>query len=102
MTPQTDTNVLPFGGHHKLTLDKDGRILGQRRFTNSCLGMPLSEPGQPRPVALGITHLIDPLPTEIHVFSAMAAGLPVVVGAGDAVWEVSGDAIRFLSHLDKK
>lgn len=102
MTPQTDTNVLPFGGHHKLTLDKDGRILNQRRFTNTCLAMPLSQAGQPRPVGLGVTHLLDPVPTEIHVFSAMAGKIPVAVAAGGSIWEVTGEAIRFISRLDEE
>ncbi len=102
MTPQTENDVIPFGGHHKLTMDRDGRVTGQRRFTNSCLSMPLSEPGKPKPVALALTHLLDPTPTEIHVFSAMAAGLPIMVAAGGSIWEVSGERIRFVDKLDEK
>jgi hypothetical protein len=32
---------------------------------------------------LVVTHLLDPIPTEIHVFTALAAGLPVFVGTED-------------------
>ena len=30
-----------------------------------------------------VTHLLDPVPTEIHVFTALASGLPVAVGTGE-------------------
>ena len=36
---------------------------------------------QPAPVA--VTHLLDPLPTEIHVFLSIWTGHPLVVVAGD-------------------
>lgn len=102
MTPQTDTNVIPFGGHHRLTLDSEGRVTAQRAFTNSCLAMPLSQPGRDRPVALTVTHLLDPIPTEIHVFSAMAARMTVYVGAGGSMWEVTGDHIRHVNRIEPR
>jgi hypothetical protein len=30
-----------------------------------------------------ITHLLDPVPTEIHVFTAFGSGLPLYVGVRD-------------------
>jgi hypothetical protein len=102
MTPQTETNVIPFGGHHRLTLDPQGRILNQRRFTKTCLAIPLSRPGNAnRPAGLVVSHLLDRIPTEIHVFNAMAARLPVYVSAGGSVWEVSGERIRFVSRVEE-
>lgn len=97
-TPQTETNIIPFGGHHRLTLDAAGRITAQRAFTNSCLNMALGRPT----VALAVSHLLDPLPTEIHVFSAMSARMMVAVAAGGSVWEVTGEHIRFMSRLDSQ
>jgi hypothetical protein len=91
MTPQTAEGV-PFGGHFRVTVAPDGSIASSRAFTNSCLVMP-----RPPRNAVGIvvTHLLDPLPTEIHVFSAMAAGVPVYVGTSDGsrIWHVTGDRI---------
>src|SRR5690606_35056146 len=94
MTPQTDLNILPFGGHHRLTLDNAGRITAQRAFTNSCLNMTKPPAGENQPVGLMVTHLLDPIPTEIHVFSALAAQMPVYVGTRGSVWEVTGERIR--------
>jgi hypothetical protein len=98
MTPQSDNNVLPLGGHHRITLGADGRVIAQRGFTNSCLNMPLSERGRPRPAALVVSHLLDPIPTEIHVFSALAARLPLYVTTRDTVWNVNGERIRLLER----
>jgi hypothetical protein len=99
MTPQTDLNTLPFGGHHRLTLDNAGRITAQRAFTNGCLNMTKPPAGENQPVGLMVTHLLDPIPTEIHVFSALAAQMPVYVGTRESVWEVTGERIRFVSRM---
>ncbi|MGZ8997827.1 MAG: hypothetical protein ACXW2T_03120, partial [Allosphingosinicella sp.] len=96
---QTDSNVYPFGGHYLLSIALDGRLLSVRKFTNSCLNMPARPPGgNGTSVALYITHLLDPIPTEIHVFFARTAGLPLMVGtAPNRVWEVTADSIRPIS-----
>jgi hypothetical protein len=93
MTPQVDAR-LPVGGHFKVTVASDGTLVSSRPFTNGCLL--LDDPGGA--VGLGVTHLLDPLPTEIHVFIAMAAGIPlyVVTSESDRIWEVTGDTIRLV------
>lgn len=102
LTPQTRTGVYPFGGHHRVTVSSSGEVLSQRAFTNSCLEMSGQPEGEGRPVGLGITHLLDPIPTEIHVFLAIWIGLPVYVSAGDRVWEVTGSAIRFVDNIEER
>ena len=95
LTPQTQNGVFPFGGHNRITLSPAGDIRSQRTFTNTCLNMQ-----QPANAAgLGVTHLLDPLPTEIHVFMAIWIGLPIFVGTSEPqrVWEVTGDHIRLVN-----
>jgi hypothetical protein len=59
--------------------------------------MPLSQPGRPKPVALMVTHLLDPTPTEIHVFSSFVAHMPVAVGTKDGrVWWVDRTDISLI------
>ena len=86
----------PAGGHYKSTIAADGSVAASRGFTNACLDLEVPEPaaGQ-QPAPLGITHLLDPLPTEIHVFLALATGHPLVVVAGDPqrLFAVTGDGI---------
>jgi hypothetical protein len=91
MTPQTDEG-LPVGGHFRATVNADGSISGERAFTNSCLLLPQARPGA---VGLVVSHLLDPLPTEIHVFTAIAAGLPLYVGITEPrrTYRVTGEGI---------
>lgn len=93
LSPQTDRNI-PFGGHHRIDF-AEGRVTARRRFTNSCIAFP------PQGDMLFISHLLDPVPTEIHVFSMYAAGRAVAVGTADGrVWAIEpssgGPRIRLI------
>jgi hypothetical protein len=103
LTPQRVMNALPFGGHYLIPVDATGSAGPIRHFTNTCLELPLpSAAERPRVVALGITHLLDPLPTEIHVFSSLAAHMPVTVGTSDGrTWWVDGTAIRLIGKAGR-
>jgi hypothetical protein len=94
MTPQTGDDI-PFGLHYRVTVDANGVVQSERSFSNSCLAMP---PPPPNASAFVVTHLLDPQPTEIHVFSALAAERPIFVGTteGRRVWEVTGRSIRLV------
>ena len=93
---QTDANVYPLGGHYLLSLAPDGRLLSVRKFTNSCLNMERPRGGGRRgePAALFVSHLLDPTPTEIHVFLALSAKLPIFVVIGDPREHVGRDRGR--------
>ena len=84
LTPQAREGEFPMGGHFRATINADGTIGSNRAFTRSCLPMPRPENG----VALFVTHLLDPIPTEIHVFTSFASGVPVLVAAGGRVFAV--------------
>jgi hypothetical protein len=100
LTPQPDMNTIPFGGHYRIAVGPDGKAGEIRAFTNSCIAMPRKPPGGHAPVGLFITHLLDPMPTEIHVFSSLVAGVPVYVGTSDRrIWAVSGATIRPMGEI---
>ena len=94
MSPQVRPKEYPFGGHFKVTVAPDRKVLAKRKFTNSCLNMAEAPQQDAQPVALAVTHLLDPLPTEIHVFTSLSAGKPVYVMTKKGVWQVNGAAIR--------
>jgi len=100
LTAQTENGVYPFGGHFRATVAASGEILSQRAFTNSCLNMgpPPRRGGRGMPAALAVSHLLDPTPTEVHVFLSIWAGIPVFVGTGNPprIWEVAGDRIHLV------
>jgi hypothetical protein len=84
ISPQTRRGHYPLGGHFKSTIAPDGSVAAQRGFTNACLDVEAAAPvaGQ-LPAPLAITHLLDPLPTELHVYLSAWTGHPLVVVAGD-------------------
>lgn len=91
LTPMVTNGEYPFGGHHEVDVGPDGKVVGTRDFTKSCLAMK-SAPGD---VMLWITHLLDQHPTELHVYLSLWSGKSVAVGTSDKkVWEVSGTRIE--------
>lgn len=99
MSPATQRGRFPLGGHFKATIGPDGTVTATRGFTNACvnLDVPEAPAGQPtRPLA--VTHLLDPLPTEVHVFLSLWTGRPLLVVAGDPqrIFLVAGERITEL------
>jgi hypothetical protein len=103
LTPQTDPTAIPFGGHYRVEVT-DGKVGAVRPFTRSCLSMAFKEDGDKELEALMVTHLLDPVPTEIHVFSSLAAGKPVYVMTtkNGRLWAVEGSRVRLLPQDAKK
>jgi hypothetical protein len=99
MTPQTETGSFPFGGHYEVDIARDGSVASARAFTRACITMakPMESDGSV-PDSLFITHLLDPHPTEIHVFEQFYVGLPLYVGTGSkTVWKVESGRIEDVS-----
>jgi hypothetical protein len=80
LTPATKTNQVPMGGHHRIDV-KDGAVVSKRSFSRSCINLekPPASNKQGTPVAMMISHLLDPVPTEIHAFAVHSAGLRMYV-----------------------
>jgi hypothetical protein len=92
LTPQVERRTYPFGGHFRVDVDKHGEIVVDRPFTNSCLAL---NPEGEGTVGMGITHLLDPVPTEIHVFLSIWMRMPIMVSTTDGrTWVVNGRRIR--------
>lgn len=107
LTPQTSNSSVPAGGHFLVEIGADGAAGEMRNFTRSCLDLPITESdGRKKPEALVVTHLLDPTPTEIHVFTTFAARLPLYVStsSSDRIWvvEASGGRARIRTVDPKK
>ena len=84
ISPQTRRGYYFLGGHFKTSIAADGSVAATRGFTNACLDTAVAEPAAgARPAPIAVTHLLDPLPQEIHVFLSIWTGHPLVVVAGD-------------------
>ena len=95
MTAQDKKESYPLGGHHRFDI-KDRKVVARRTFTKSCIAMNKGD-GKREAVGFVISHLLDPVPTEIHVFTAIASGKAVFVSTKSGmVWNVepSGGTAR--------
>ncbi|MBB5727549.1 hypothetical protein FHS99_000005 [Sphingomonas prati] len=91
----TDPAGYPAGGHYRIEVSQAGEVVAQRPFTKSCIALGGRGPDGARPAALVVSHILDPVPTEIHVFVSLATKLPLYVVTGpDATWKVTGTAIE--------
>jgi hypothetical protein len=97
-----DANRMPLGGAHRYELDPTGKnSISERGFTKACLvlGDPKGDPKK-RPVGLFTTHLLDAVPTEIHVFWNLWAGIPLYISTppNGTIWSISKGKISLVQR----
>ncbi len=96
ITPETQEGRIPFGGHFRTTVAADGSVSASRGFSPNCLDLavPAAPANQPPP-PLAVTHVLDPMPTELHVFLAALARRPLLLATGEPqrIWLVTGERI---------
>jgi hypothetical protein len=101
-----DALRIPLGGAHRLELDATAQhLISERGFTRSCLvlGDPKADAKQ-RPVMLVASHLLDPVPTEIHVFWNLWSGIPldILTPPNGTVWNISKGHISLAQRREAK
>jgi hypothetical protein len=84
ISPQTRPGHYPLGGHFRTSIAADGSVAATRGYTNACVDVPVAIPAPgTRPAPITVTHLMDPLPQDIHAFLSAWTGHPLIVVAGD-------------------
>jgi hypothetical protein len=91
----TKKNVVPIGGTYRIRVS-GSNIISQRGFTRTCIALQT----EPRAVGLMITHLLDPIPTEAHVFWSLWAMKPIYVATAPngTNWVVEGSKITLVKR----
>ena len=96
ISPQMQRGVYPLGGHFRTSVAPDGSVTASRGYTATCVNITANDPAPGmRPAPVGVTHLMDPLPQDIHAFLSAWTGHPLLVVAGDPqrVFAVTPDGI---------
>ncbi len=84
ISPQTQRGVYPLGGHFRTSIAPDGSVAATRSYTHACVDATVTDPAAgARPAPITVTHLLDDLPQDIHVFLSAWTGHPLLVVAGD-------------------
>ncbi|MGY2732510.1 hypothetical protein [Sphingomonas sp. UYP23] len=95
LSAMPDAATYPMGGNYRVIMASDGTVVASRPYSVSCLNVPVPKlPAGAKPVGIVVNHLLDPVPTEIHVFASYSLRMPVFVATPDKrVWEVQGSTI---------
>lgn len=95
----TKTDVVPIGGTYRMEIDGSG-VVNQRGFTRTCISLQ----NDPRAVGLMITHLLDPIPTEVHVFWSLWVGKSMAVATPPhgSVWMIEDGRIKLIRRGEAK
>ncbi len=102
-------DVYPLGGYHLFETDSAGtKILSSRKFTNGCIDLnetakdaPPREDGFKAMGTMMFTHLLDPQPSEVHVFVSLYASQPFMLATteNEMLWEVGRGRITLNASL---
>lgn len=93
----TDNMAVPIGGSYRVEVDGGShKVLSTRAFTRTCIQLQ----NDPRAVALMITHLLDPIPTEVHVFWSLYSGKNMYVSTppNGTAWKIEGGKIALIER----
>ena len=108
MTAPTETDSYPVGGHYRIDIGADGKVASSRRFLNTCFAANFGAAGEgenagARPVMLTLSHLLDPQPSEIHVFASyyIPIGLVLVTTQNELLWSVEQGRVGYVGKLDE-
>jgi hypothetical protein len=100
MSSGVETGVFPAGGHYRYVFGTDGKLLSSRAFTKACVNVDVK--AVPRNAAgYAVSHMLDPQPTEIHVFVSYntPVKLFVIIEGSKDLWEVSKGKVTFKQVL---
>jgi hypothetical protein len=100
LTPQASSDSFPLGGHYRVDIAADGSIVRSRAFAKSCIALDRRQVPAGARMFL-VSHMLDPQPTEIHAWVALASHVPlgVLVAPMGDLWSVVDGKIRYRSTL---
>lgn len=93
--------VFPVGGSYRFEVAPNGdSVISSRGYAKTCIELT----GQANLAAFTLSHLLDPNPTEIHVFVNLLSQTPIYVLTVDnkAMWSVERGKIKFVQTMGEK
>ncbi|AUD78180.1 hypothetical protein CW740_02565 [Kangiella profundi] len=86
LTPPTDPGVIPIGGAQRLLVSKDGKsVMEHEHYSKSCMNL---QPQGEDVHALMMTHIVDEIPSPVHVFTSLSYDYPLYVATSLGLWQV--------------
>lgn len=102
MSASTQAGRFPAGGHSRFDFDGAGKLVAHRAFTKGCIDVVTAALAQGAE-GYGVSHTLDPQPTEIHVFVSynVPIKLFVIIEPGNALWEIDRGKVVFKQVIAK-
>ena len=101
MSASVENGTFPAGGHYLYVFDAAGKLASKRPFTKGCVlvdwrNLPKGAAGA------SVSHLLDPQPSEIHVFVSlnMPGKLFVITTSNKDLWLIDHGHISFKQVMD--
>lgn len=86
LTPPTEPGVIPIGGAQRLLVSQDGKsVLEHEHYSKSCMNL---QPQGDDVDALMMTHIVDEIPSPVHVFTSLSYDYPLYVATSLGLWTV--------------
>lgn len=86
LTAPTESDVIPVGGAQRFLVSQDGKtVLEQELYSKTCMHL---QPKDENVQALMMTHIVDDIPSPIHVFTSLAYDYPFYVATSLGLWKV--------------
>ena len=102
MSASVENGTFPAGGHYLYLFDAAGKLASKRPFTKSCVmvdwrNLPKGAAGA------SVSHILDPQPTEIHVFVSlnMPGKLFVITTSNKDLWLIDHGQITFKQVMEE-
>lgn len=96
MSAATQAGRFPAGGHSRFDFDGAGKLVAHRAFTKGCIDVETA--AVPKGAeGFGVSHALDPQPTEIHVFVSynVPIKLFVIIEPGNDLWQIDRGKVVF-------
>lgn len=98
LTPPSNPDIIPMGGAQRVLVSQDGQtILEKEAYSKSCLHL---QPQGANVEALMISHIVDEIPSPIHVFTSLSYDYPLYVATSLGLWKVTDGDIEELKDLN--
>lgn len=99
LAASTKPGEIVAGGHFRYEYSADGTTaVANRAFTKACLTVPPPPRTRDEQPIFMLSHLLDPTPTEIHVWLSLSQHRAGFIGTQEYVWAVDGANIQIVDR----
>lgn len=100
LAPESENNTVSIGRHYRVPVSRDGKAGPFEKFSNSCLMLDTKTSDGNSLVGLSVTHLLDDIPAETHVFKSLRHQTPIYVMTTQnrLLWSVEGANIQLIQQ----